>query len=167
MTAPTANKSARSKGRYSHSGICVSDLQRSIDFYRNVLGFEICNRLLVKNQYHKLLEIDGDFELQSVFLHQGGLTIELLDYRSPGPIGSKEPRSLRQLGLVHLSFNVDDLDTAMRDVERWAGRVLASTRTRFDFEGTVGDIVLVTDPDGTRIELMAFPQDVRHYSADT
>ena len=66
--------------RLSHIGICVSDLERSVRFYRDVLGFEEMSRLQVKGaEAERLLQLAGG-ELQAVYLQRDGTRIELLFY---------------------------------------------------------------------------------------
>ena len=44
----------------SHIGLCVSDLERSLRFYCEGLGFEEKTPYRVGNEYRKLLELDGE-----------------------------------------------------------------------------------------------------------
>ena len=154
------NAPGKLKARYSPSGICVTDLQRSIDFYRNVFGFSEGGQLRIENEHQAMLSLEGDVSLHSVFLRNGGLVIELLYFARPEPFGPMAARAFNQRGLTHLSFNVDSLEVMVGDVLAWGGTVLTETRSRFELPHMAGEILFVTDPDGTRIELMAFPQDV-------
>lgn len=132
---------------FSHVGLCVSDLERSLVFYRDGLGFAERKRLDVAGDAAETLLALSDLDLRAVFLERDGLRIELLHYDSPGQRGSGEPRPMNALGLTHLAMRVDDLDAAVAAVEQAGGRVLRATRTR--------SAIFVTDPDGTRIELVA------------
>ena len=145
--------------RYSHSGICVADLERSLAFYRNVLGFTQGGELRNAHEHNALLQLEGNVLLHSVFLRCGGLVIELLHFISPAPHGSAALRPLNQFGLTHLSFNVDALDDMITLVQKWGGTVVAGSRSRFSLPGMQGEIIFVQDPDGTRLELVSFPQD--------
>lgn len=155
MNAPT-----KPKARYSHSGICVTDLQRAINFYKNVFDFSEGGQLRIENEHQAMLSMEGNILLDSVFLRNGGLVIELLHFTRPAPFGPGVARAFNRRGLTHLSFNVDSLEEMTKDVLAWGGSVLADTRSRFELPHMAGEIIFVTDPDGTRIELMAFPQDV-------
>lgn len=133
--------------RFSHVGVCVSDLERSLAFYRDGLGFTETKRLDVAGDAAETLLALSDLDLRAVFLERDGLRLELLHYDSPGRRGSGEPRPMNALGLTHLSLRVDDLDATAAALERAGGRVLRATRTH--------GAVFATDPDGTRIELLA------------
>jgi len=148
------------KARFSHFGICVTDVRRSTDFYKHAFGFADESTLEIENTINKLTGIDEELVLTSHFMSLGPQVIELLDFKKPGKFGPSDPRPMNQLGLTHMSLNVNDLEAVCRDVEAWGGTVLADTKVPFDYGGNKGDILYVTDPDGTRIELMGFPTDI-------
>jgi catechol 2,3-dioxygenase-like lactoylglutathione lyase family enzyme len=136
----------------SHVGICVSDLDRSLRFYRDGLGFELSDRFdLDATEVPDLLrslEIDDATTVVSQMIVNGPTKVELLHYPGRAPQGSPSAsRGLR--GLTHLSFIVEDVDTAAARLVEHGGTILPDTRSSVGVE-----IVFLTDPDGTRIELM-------------
>ncbi len=135
--------------RLTHLGICVSDLQRSLDFYRDVLGFVEVGRFSDDRGYgSRLLELD-DIRLEAVYLERDGWRIELLWYAEPGSVGDATRRPMNQLGLTHLSFVVDDLDQTLDLVRRCGGTIVEQTRMEMQSKA-----IFATDPDGTRLELI-------------
>ncbi|MEJ2204682.1 MAG: VOC family protein [Gemmatimonadota bacterium] len=137
--------------RLTHIGICVGDLSRSAEFYRDALGFREVGRYSVGDEAtEKILEVK-DVQLELLYLERDGVRIELLYYPSPGHVGSGERRAMNALGLTHLSFAVEDIDRVGRAIEAAGGRVLEETRAAFK-SGNRG--LFATDPDGTRIELI-------------
>jgi catechol 2,3-dioxygenase-like lactoylglutathione lyase family enzyme len=143
--------------RLTHLGICVSNLERALVFYRDGLGFRELGNLDVEgSEAATLLELPG-VELRAVYLERDGVRIELLHYPAPGHVGGSEPRAMNALGLTHLSFRVQDLDATLATLERTGGRVLEHTRT--DNPRFSAAAVFVSDPDGTRIELVQAPGD--------
>lgn len=146
--------------RFSHVGLCVDDVDRAKAFYTAAFGFVEGRQLKIVNDQHDLLGVEGDYRLDSRFLRLDGLILELLGFDGPVAEAASRPRPMYRPGFTHRSFNVDALDAATADVAAAGGRVLAETHTVFDLEGTKGEIVFVTDPEGNRIELMAFPEDV-------
>lgn len=133
----------------SHIGLCVRDLERSRRFYVDGLGFEEFARF---DLTRPLAEVDPPFDFTSFFIQKDGLRIELLYYRSPGAIGHPATRR-NQLGLTHLSFVVDDIDAAARELEGFGGTIIEGTRSGQDDPDAV-QIIFLADPDGTRVELM-------------
>jgi lactoylglutathione lyase len=138
---------------FSHFGICVSDLDRSLRFYCEGLGFEPAGSHSVGAEFGSLMEVD-DPMLESRFIRRDGVSIELLWFARPGHIGGTERRPMNQLGLTHLSFRVDDLEAVAGRLGALGGTVHRDTRTTF---GPTLDFVYCTDPDGVRIELMRLP----------
>lgn len=136
----------------SHVGICVSDLERSLRFYCDGLGFERAESHPIGNEFADALEVPRDVDLTSQFIRRGDLSVELLHYRSPAPTGT--PSAARnQLGLTHLSFIVPDADAAASHLVGCGATVIESTRTKG--EGIY--LLFLADPDGVRIELMQMP----------
>lgn len=141
---------------FSHLGICVSDLERSLRFYCEGLGFEKVGSHQVGPEFGALMEVE-QVRLQSRMLRRDGCTIELLGFESPGTTGDPVRRPMNQLGLTHLSLRVDDVDGAASAIEAVGGAVVRGTRTTCDLPGARLDFVYCTDPDGVRIELMDLP----------
>jgi catechol 2,3-dioxygenase-like lactoylglutathione lyase family enzyme len=140
---------------FSHVGICVSDLERSVRFYCAGLGFELVQSHTVGQEFGSLMEIE-DVVLQSRFIRRDGVSLELLHFDAPGHVGEPLRRPMNQLGLTHLSLRVADLDAVAHVIESLGGTVVAGTRTTFGTSDAL-DFVYCTDPDGTRIELMHLP----------
>jgi catechol 2,3-dioxygenase-like lactoylglutathione lyase family enzyme len=141
---------------FSHLGICVSDLERSMRFYSEGLGFELVRSHTVGEEFGRLLEVE-EVVLESRFLRRDGVSLELLHFDSPGHSGEPARRPMNQIGLTHLSLLVDDLDGVAQLIEGLGGAVVAGTRTTLGAPENPLDFVYCTDPDGVRIELMHFP----------
>ncbi|WP_028937950.1 VOC family protein [Pseudonocardia spinosispora] len=129
--APTALKTG-------HVGLNVTDLARSVAFYREVLGLDVFSE-----------GRDGDREW--AFLGRDGALLITLWKQSTGRFETASP------GLHHLSFEVDSIDQ-VRAVEQ----TLRGLGADFHYDGVVphsegGDSggVFFTDPDGIRLEVFA------------
>jgi len=143
--------------RLSHIGICVTDLEASVAFYCNALGFSELSRLEVSGpESEQLLQLKN-VALRAVYLERDGTRIELLHFDSPGEVGGPGPRPVNQTGLTHLSFRVTSLDDTIASVESRGGHVLEGTRIENPLYDT--SAIFVSDPDGLRIELLESPGD--------
>jgi catechol 2,3-dioxygenase-like lactoylglutathione lyase family enzyme len=136
----------------SHFGICVSDLDRSLRFYCEGLGFEAAEGYDLDSEaaagLDRALEIEVPVKIRSQFISNGEMRIELIGFREPAVVG--EPSTRRnQLGITHLSFWVDDVDAAADRLVGFGATILPDTRANPGVE-----LVFLTDPDGTRVELM-------------
>jgi len=141
--------------RFSHVGICVTDVESSLRFYQDFLGFQPVHELEIRGKATaRLLRLEK-VELRALFLERDGVRIELLHYATPGHIGEPTPRAMNQIGLTHLSIQVEDIDEVLAGVEPAGGRVLKETIV--SVEQTGARAVFLTDPDGTLIELVQWP----------
>jgi catechol 2,3-dioxygenase-like lactoylglutathione lyase family enzyme len=142
--------------RLSHIGLCVSDLERSLTFYRT-LGFRERSRLRAGGEpAERLLELEG-VQLSAIYLERDGTRLELLHYPAPGHVGDASARPMNALGLTHLSLRVDDLDAVAEALLEAGGRLLEASRTEIPAARTRA--LFAVDPDGTRIELVEAPGD--------
>jgi predicted enzyme related to lactoylglutathione lyase len=140
--------------RFSHSGICVTDIERSMRFYADAVGFAPAENYAL-HDHSSWLDIVN--ELPGVRLRAQmarspeGNTIELLKMDQPACFGPRERRPMNQYGLTHFAFYVDDIDEVAEQVVRGGGRIWPATRARFE-SGI--EILYCTDPNGVRVELM-------------
>jgi catechol 2,3-dioxygenase-like lactoylglutathione lyase family enzyme len=140
--------------RLTHVGLCVSDLARSLRFYRDLLGFHYEHELEVAGEpSDTLLRLRG-VELRAVYLTRDGLRLELLHFTSP-PGPPPRTRPMNEPGLTHLSFQVADLDETVAALHAAGQRVLDETVIRIPGRGSVA--CMIADPDGQLIELVQAP----------
>jgi len=138
---------------FSHFGICVSDLERSLAFYCGAFGFEKAESHAIGSEFAGLMDLP-DVEVTSQFIRRGPTAIELLAFSEPAPFGERQRRAVNQIGLTHLSFRVRDVAATTERIVALGGAVVESSRTAIDLGGTALEFVYCTDPDGVRVELM-------------
>ena len=133
----------------NHVGHCVTDLERSVRFYVDGLGFEEQRRLQPPDGLtSKLLRVPEPVGLTAVYLGMGSFVLELLHFDRPGNDPQRE-RDFTEPGLTHLSLTVDDIPATCARLVELGGAVLDDTN--------LGMAVLLRDPDGQLIELLAAP----------
>ncbi|MGB3322155.1 MAG: VOC family protein [Mycolicibacterium fortuitum] len=121
-----------------HVGINVTDLDRSVTFYRDALGFEP-------------LAVNSEGEHRYAFLGSGGTLRLTLWQQSDGRFSTETP------GLHHLSFEAASIEE-VRTVEaalKALGTEFAHDGVVAHGEGTASGGIFFTDPDGTRLEVYA------------
>jgi lactoylglutathione lyase len=130
---------------FNHVGLCVTDLERSRQFYQNVLAFRYWWELDAPDEgTSALLQIPEPVGLRAVYLVRDGLVLELLHYGSAG-VRPVHQRVMTEPGLTHLSFAVEDIPGALSRVPANGGTVIEET--------DIKAAVMVRDPDGQLIEL--------------
>jgi catechol 2,3-dioxygenase-like lactoylglutathione lyase family enzyme len=140
-----------------HVGVCVSNLERSLRFWRDGLGFEVLRKWQFRgSSWRRVLELDS-LDLHSLIIRRDHMTLELMYFDEPGHVGTSERRPMNQLGFTHLAVWVSDLDSSAKRVVEYGGRIVESTRTVFDQPQFQGKWLICTDPDGIRVELVEYP----------
>jgi lactoylglutathione lyase len=136
----------------SHIGLCVADIDASLRFYCDGLGFARaeCYDLddTMFDGLARALEVAAPVRMRSQMITNGRLKIELLHFVSPAAVGVPSSRR-NERGFTHLSFRVDDVDAAATRLAALGGTIVPATRAVLGV-----DVVFVTDPDGARVELM-------------
>ena len=141
--------------RASHIGLCVADLERSLRFWCDGLGFEMAERFdltdTIAPGLAEALEVPGPVDMISQMVVMGEWKFELMEYQTP-PVHGTPSATRGQRGLTHMSFWVDDVDAEAARLVEFGGTILPSTRSHPGIP-----IQFLADPDGTRIELMHLP----------
>lgn len=142
---------------FSHTGICVSDLEKSTAFYRDVFGFKQHHSLHFEGEPAATLLRIEKLVLDVVYLERDGTVIELLQFADRVESTDAIPREVNRVGLTHLSFNVDNIGDLLVDIEEAGGTILRDSL----MGETVGPsaAIFATDPDGTLLELVQAPVD--------
>lgn len=127
--------------RVLHTMLRVGDLDRSIDFYTNVLGMQLLRKTDRPEQRYTLAFVGyGDERTNAVLELTWNYGVERYD------VGT---------GYGHVAIEVDDAaracDAVRASVDRYGGAV---TREAGPVKGGTTVIAFVQDPDGYKIELI-------------
>jgi catechol 2,3-dioxygenase-like lactoylglutathione lyase family enzyme len=143
--------------RVTHVGICVTDMERSIRFYRDSLGFQYLSRIHVAGEPSDTLLELKEVDLGAAYLERDGLRIELLHFASPPRRNPPAPHAMNDLGFTHLSIRVAGLKDFVARLRAEGVRIL--DQTLIDIPAFEAAAVMIADPDGLRIELVQSPGD--------
>ena len=138
----------------SHLAICVSDMERSLTFYRDLLGLEV-----MLDTEEKV----GQGSRRAVYMrwNDGGGFLVLSQTLGREPSG--KPLRLHQVGLHHFAFLVDDLRIRVEKLTSAGVKILAPPYEADSIaygERGGGKVLtcLFEDPDGT---ILQFDQRMR------
>jgi|TARA_R110000744_G_scaffold99591_6_gene192130 catechol 2,3-dioxygenase-like lactoylglutathione lyase family enzyme len=133
-----------------HTGIVVTDIEKSIDFYRQYFGFEVQKDMIESGEY-----IDNFCSLEGVKVRtvkmalENGDMIELLDFISH-PEENNEKR-INNIGCTHFALTIENLDELYSAMTN--NGVFFNCCPQFSPDGRA-KATFCTDPDGTFIELV-------------
>lgn len=137
----------------SHIGISVSDIERSIGFYRDAFEMqiiaEICFDETTENgRYAQILGLPGA-RGRAVLLGGSNLQVELFEFSRPSPRRADSRRPVSDHGISHFCVEVDDIDAHCARLKA-AGATFHCPPLVF-FERSKA--TYVRDPEGNVIEL--------------
>jgi len=141
-----------------HTGTTVSNLERALEFWQNVLGFEFSHRAHQSGEMvEQITGVKGAELKLAVVKAPGGHKIELLEYLAPPD--RKQHAGLRpcDVGSVHVALAVDNLDAVLEKIAASGWRAAGKPQTLKTGPNAGKRVVYVRDPDGTTIELMQQP----------
>lgn len=135
----------------SHVGISVANLERSIAFYRDLLGMRLIQEVPMRGaNYDAIMGLKGT-EGRIAVLRTGDLEIELLEFKRP-PSRPVEPgRHVSDQGISHFAIHVEDIAGLYVRLET-AGVHVHSALVHFPSCATTA--VYFCDPDGNFIEML-------------
>jgi catechol 2,3-dioxygenase-like lactoylglutathione lyase family enzyme len=140
-----------------HTGITVSDLDKSIEFYRDTLGLELTlgpTEVFEGDALSAGLAVP-DARLRLAVFKVGDGQLELLEYLSPpSPVDCPVPNNA--LGAMHVAFEVEDMRATVKELE--AKGIRFFTRPNVVTEGPLNGWTWVyfRDPDGITLELIEY-----------
>lgn len=141
-----------------HTGITVSDVERSLAFWRDVLGFELSHRAHQKGELAEQITGVAGAEILIAVLKAPGHKIELLEYRAPADRRQENEVRPCDLGAVHVALTVDNLDEVLDRLAAFGWKAAGQPQTLTVGPNAGKRVIYVRDPDGTTIELMQMPE---------
>jgi catechol 2,3-dioxygenase-like lactoylglutathione lyase family enzyme len=132
---------------YNHTGQVVSDPQRSMRFYQEVLGFKYWYQVSPDDEaVAKLCSLPAPLKVTAYYLTLDGFVLELVYYSAPGAQAAFRPRTMNEPGLTHLSISVEDIRATAQKAVEYGGQIVE--------ESDLGFGLMIRDPDGQLIELL-------------
>jgi catechol 2,3-dioxygenase-like lactoylglutathione lyase family enzyme len=97
---------------FNHTGVIVTDLDRAIGFFRDLLGFELLSRASRDpGLIGRMTGLPGP-EVEIAYLQGPGHRVELIRYATDGIRAADQPKVYDD-GSAHIALNVDDVPAAV------------------------------------------------------
>ena len=135
----------------NHTSFTVSDLDRSIAFFSEVLGFEMVNR--AQRDPKLISSITGvpGADIEVAYIQGPGHRLELIQYHGPSERSQVDSRPCDS-GFAHVAYDVDDVDAAVAASAPYQVLPIGEV-TVIDKGPNAGrKVVYLRDPDGVTIE---------------
>jgi catechol 2,3-dioxygenase-like lactoylglutathione lyase family enzyme len=133
----------------NHVGVSVSNLERSIRFYRDLLGMQlIVQKEFQGPQYEAILGLTGVRGALAV-LRLASLEIELFEFTHPVPKHSDPNRPVCDHGITHFCIEVGDMQAEYERLKAAGVRFHCPPLTFKGEKATYG-----RDPDGNVFEML-------------
>jgi len=146
----------------NHINIVVSDLERSVNFYTEILGFKELRRAKLEGDWiEKVVGLkDVEAEVAYVSAAEGDLRIELLRYISPQGEMIDINSFPNTIGVRHIAFQVEGIYTLAEKLKENGVKVI-SEPVRVPASAIKHDegykvLCYFLDPDGVILELAEY-----------
>ncbi len=143
----------------SHIAICVADLEKSLEFYRDILGLTVKMHTTQEMARRPGAESAEMYErprkartVANIYFDEPTSPQPFLVLTShPGDEVGGEPIKLDQKGISHLSFEVENVKAY---AEELVGKGVPLAGTMEDFTNDSGNVrtIFVYDPDGILVQ---------------
>ena len=133
-----------------HVGIMVSDMEKSLKFYRDLLGLKVKSLVDEEGEFldNMLAHENVKNKVAKLYAKNGNALIELIDSRS---YANKKDRDFFTIGASHFSLTVDDLEKTYDYLVKNGVKFTAPPQQTPD---RFAKVTFCEDPDGTLIELV-------------
>lgn len=136
--------------QFNHVGISVTDIERSIAFYRDLFGLEqLCEVFPFGGEdYETIMDLPGASG-RMCMIGKGNLQLELFEFAGSRAKDPEYPVSDR--GYSHFGFEVDDIAATYEKLKAAKVRIHSPVIT---FNGGSMKAAYCRDPDGNVFELL-------------
>jgi len=135
-----------------HFGIVVSDMEKSLHFYRDVLGLQIQRDMQEQGEFIDTILGLSNVNVRTVKMasENGNTLVELLQYESHTG-KRRENYEIFDLGASHVAFEVKDIDEEYKRLKEQGIAFTCEPQISPDGKAKV---TFCFDPDGVPIELV-------------
>lgn len=145
-----------------HVSVTVSDMERSLAFYRDMLGLKEVERHRLEGEGIAKMAAKEKVVMEVVRLvapETEGIEIDLQQYVEPA--GKVSDAQLGDVGHSHICLGVPNLAQAYETLSE-KGVSFVSEPVSFDLGWAIVHVVFFTDPDGYVLELMQVPYETKN-----
>jgi catechol 2,3-dioxygenase-like lactoylglutathione lyase family enzyme len=137
----------------NHTSFTVSDLDRSLAFFRDALGFEVTSKgPRSPSLIQAITGVEGA-EVLIAYVRGPGHSIELIQYIKPETRSSVRPQPC-DTGFSHIAYDVDDIDAAIQAARDHSVEPIGPVVAIDQGPNRGSRVAYLRDPDGITIEFI-------------
>ena len=141
---------------FNHTAFIVSDLDRTISFFKELLGFELASRAPRSAEaIQAMTGLDG-VDIEIAFLRGFGQWIELIHYKAPADRGGERPKVFQD-GAGHIALDVADAEAAVAASAEYGLTPVGEIVTIDKGPNEGRKVVYLQSPDGLSVEFIEVP----------
>lgn len=149
-----------------HTGIQVRDLETSVRFYRDILGFELIFQWNPQAEYIRTITGYPEADIHAAVLRMPNseVFLEILEYRNvvKAPVDTRTANP----GTAHMAFFTDDCDGLFAELVAKGVQYVNPPVTPTIGPNKGGRAVYMIDPDGIRVEFIQTARPFGAFSQD-
>ena len=135
---------------YRHTGIITKDLDKSIQFYRDILGLEVIQEMTDSSIYiNKITNIKNGIAKFAKLRMNDGSVLELLCY--PSHPSSPHCLSILNVGICHIALRVKSAIDTYKHLKK--NKITTLSEPVLSSEG-IAKVFFCLDPDEVRVEIV-------------
>ena len=137
----------------NHTSFTVSDIDRSLAFFRDALGFEVTSTgPRSPSLIQAITGVEGA-EVLIAYVRGPGHSIELIEYIKPETRSSVRPQPC-DTGFSHIAYDVDDIDAAIKAARDHSVEPIGPVVAIDQGPNRGSRVAYLRDPDGITIEFI-------------
>ena len=141
----------------NHTSFTVSDLDRSVAFFRDALGFDVTSKAPRNpDVVSKVTGIPGT-EMIIAYVRGPDHSLELIQYLGPKEGRGRVSSLPCDVGFAHVAFDVDDMDAAVATAAEHGVNVIGEIAVIDQGPNTGGRVAYLRDWDGVTVEFIQKP----------
>ena len=137
----------------NHTSFTVSNLDRSVAFFRDALGFEVTSKApRDPNLIQAVTGVKGG-DVVIAYIRGPGHSLELIEYVGPAERGAVDSQPC-DVGFAHVAYDVDNIDAAVTACAAHDVKPIGEIASVDKGPNAGSRVVYLRDPDGITIEFI-------------
>jgi len=142
---------------FNHTAFVVSDLDRTIGFFQDLLGFELTSRAPRDKMAIQAMTGLTNVDIEVAYLRGFGQWIELIRYKAPADRGKGLPK-IYEDGAGHIAFDVEDATLAVEAAGAFGLRQIGDIVTIDQGPNRGRKVVYLQSEEGLSVEFIETPR---------